>query len=136
MEQKINTYQQIGESISQFDLCKKLTTLKQEYPWLKEVNVQSLQEMPRNLETAFTKFFREKTRFPKFKSKKNPLQSFPIPKNYKVDFEKGIIKLRKIGEVKAIIHRRFEGIPKTATLSLSPTGKYYISILIDKLVYL
>ena len=132
LEQKINTYQQIGKSISQFDLCEKLTTLKQEYPWLKEVDAQSLQELTRNLETTFTKFFREKTKFPKFKSKKNPIQSFPIPQNYKVDFEKGIIKLPKISEVKAIIHRRFEGILKTATLSMSPTGKYYISILIDK----
>jgi putative transposase len=132
LEQKINTYQQIGESISQFDPCEKLTTLKQEYPWLKEVNAQSLQEMTRNFETTFTKFFREKTRFPKFKSKKNPVQSFPIPQNYKVYFEKGIIKLPKIGEVEAIIHRRFQGILKTATLSTSPTGKYYISILIDR----
>ena len=59
--------------------------------------------MTRNVESAFTKFFREKTGFPKFKSKKNPIQSFPIPQHYTVDFENNTVKLPKIGEVKAVL---------------------------------
>jgi putative transposase len=89
--------------------------------------------MTQNLETTFTKFFREKKPDSQdLNQRKIQFSLFPIPQNYKVDFEKGVIKLSKIGEVKAIIHRRFEGILKTATLSMLPTGKYYISILIDK----
>jgi putative transposase len=65
-----------------------------------------------NLESGFTKFFREKEGFPKFKSKKNPVQSFQIPQHYIVDFERGIVRLPKIGEVKAVFHRCFEGTQK------------------------
>lgn len=131
LAEKIETYEQTGKSISQFDLNKKITTLKEEKTWLTEVNSQSLQGMTRNLESAFTKFFREKTGFPNFKSKKNPIQSFPIPQHYTVDFENNTLKLPKIGVVKAILHRKFEGSLKVATLSKSCTGKYYISILVD-----
>jgi len=128
---KIKTYEQTGKSISQFDINKQITILKKENEWLKEVNSQSLQGMTRNLESAFTRFFREKNGFPNFKSKKNPIQSFPVPQHYYADFEKGIVKLPKIGEVKAVLHRSFEGTLKTATVSRSATGEYYISILVD-----
>lgn len=128
---KIKTYEQTGKSISQFDINKQITILKKENEWLKEVNSQSLQGMTRNLESAFTRFFREKNGFPNFKSKKNPIQSFPVPQHYSADFEKGIVKLPKIGEVKAVLHRSFEGTLKTATVSRSATGEYYISILVD-----
>lgn len=131
LAQKIETYQQTRKSISQFDLNKKITLLREEKPWLAEVNSQSLQGMTRNLESAFTRFFREKTGFPNFKSKKNPIQSFPIPQHYTVDFEKNTIKLPKIGKVKAVLHRHFEGILKVSTLSKTSTNKYFISILVD-----
>jgi putative transposase len=131
LDQKIKTYQQTEKSISQFELNKQIKVLKNDFPWLKEVNSQSLQGMTKNLETAFTKFFREKTGFPNFKSRKNPIQSFPIPQHYMVDFEKGSVKLPKIGEVKAILHKSFEGTLRTATVSKTPTGKYYISILVE-----
>ena len=131
LAEKIKTYEQTNHSISQFDLNKKITTLKEEKTWLTEVNSQSLQGMTRNLESAFTKFFREKTGFPNFKSKKTPIQSFPIPQHYTVDFDANIIKIPKIGKVKAVIHRKFEGILKVATLSKLCTGKYFISILVE-----
>ncbi|MDD2439583.1 MAG: IS200/IS605 family element RNA-guided endonuclease TnpB [Methanosarcinaceae archaeon] len=131
LDLKIKTYEQTGKSISQFDINKQITILKNKKEWLKEVNSQSLQGMTRNLESAFTRFFREKNGFPNFKSKKNPIQSFPVPQHYYVDFEKGVVKLPKIGEIKAVLHRSFEGTLKTATVSRSTTGKYYISILVD-----
>jgi len=54
-----------------------------------------------------------------------------MPQHYTVDFEKSLVKLPKIGEVKAILHRRFEGTLKTATISKTCTGKYYLSILVE-----
>ena len=131
LAEKIKTYEQTGKSISQFDLNKKITVLKEEKIWLTEVNSQSLQGMTRNLESAFTKFFREKTGFPNFKSKKNPIQSFPIPQHYTVDFENSVIKLPKIGKVETVLHRKFEGTMRVATLSKTCTGKYFISILVE-----
>ncbi len=131
LDLKIKTYEQTGKSISQFDLNKKITELKLSLPWLKEINSQSIQGMTKNLESAFTKFFKEHTGFPNFKTKKNPVQSFQIPQHYVVDFENNLIKLPKIGNIKAVFHRKFEGTLKTATISRSSTGKYFISILVD-----
>ncbi|MGB4622407.1 MAG: helix-turn-helix domain-containing protein, partial [Candidatus Methanoculleus thermohydrogenotrophicum] len=93
LEQKIRAYEQEGRNLSSFDLNNRLPALKEEHPWLKEVNSQSLQSANKNLDNAFTRFFREKKGFPKFKSKKNPVQSFQIPQHYTVDFERHRIKL-------------------------------------------
>ena len=87
--------------------------------------------MTKQVESAFTRFFREKNCFPKFKSKKNLIQSFPIPQHYDVDFENNTVKIPKIGEIKAVLHKTFEGELKNALISKSCTGKYYISILVE-----
>uniref|UniRef100_Q46GK3 Transposase n=1 Tax=Methanosarcina barkeri (strain Fusaro / DSM 804) TaxID=269797 RepID=Q46GK3_METBF len=131
LDQKIKTYEQTGKSISRFDLNKKLPVLKASNEWLGEVNSQSLQGMTKQVESAFTRFFREKNGFPKFKSKKNPIQSFPVPQHYSVNFEKNTIKLPKIEPIKAVFHRKFEGELKTATVSRTCKGHYYISILVE-----
>jgi putative transposase len=131
LDQKVKTYEQIGKSISRFDLNKLIPNLKKQNPWLEEVNSQSLQGMTKQVESAFTRFFREKNVFPKFKSKKNPIQSFPIPQHYNVDFENNTVKVPKIGEIKAVLHKTFEGELKSALISKSSTGKYYISILVE-----
>jgi putative transposase len=132
LEQKIKTYQQNNKSISRFDLQHILVhEVKPSNEWLKEANSQALLASLVNVESAFTKFFREKNGFPNFKSKKNPVQSYQMPQHYTVDFGRNIIKLPKIGEVEAVLHRKFEGTLRTATISRSSTGKYYISILVD-----
>ena len=131
LDQKVKTYEQIGKSISRFDLNKLIPNLKKQNPWLEEVNSQSLQGMTKQVESAFTRFFREKNGFPKFKSKKNPIQSFPIPQHYNVDFENNTVKIPRIGEIKAVIHNKFKGELKTASILKSWTGKYYISILVE-----
>lgn len=131
LENKIKSYEVEGKSVSRFTLNKMLPQLKNEHEWLNEINSQSLQGATLNLENAFTKFFREKTGFPKFKSRKNPVQSFSIPQHYKVDFENNRIKLPKIGWIKTKLHRQYKGIEKTATITKTSTGKFFISILID-----
>jgi len=131
LDQKIKTYEQTKKSISHFDLDKKLPDLKIEKPFLKDVNAQSLQGMTKHVDSAFKRFFREKKGFPKFKSKKNPVQAFPVPQHYSVNFETGVVKLPKIGEIKAVLHRNFTGELKTATVSKTCTGKYFISILVE-----
>lgn len=131
LDQKIKTYEQTGKSVSRFDLDKMIPALKASNEWLGEVNSQSLQGMTKQVESAFTRFFREKNGFPRFKSKKNPIQSFPVPQHYIVNFDNSTVKLPKIGEIKAVLHRKFEGELKTATVSRSCKGHYYISILVE-----
>jgi putative transposase len=66
LAQKIKTYEETAKSVSQFELNKQLTQLKKEQLFLKEVNAQSLQGMTKQVESAFTRFFREKKGFPNF----------------------------------------------------------------------
>ncbi|AKB36146.1 Mobile element protein [Methanosarcina siciliae C2J] len=48
-----------------------------------------------------------------------------------MNFETNTVKLPKIGEIKAVFHRKFEGELKTATVSRTCKGHYYISILVE-----
>lgn len=131
LEQKIKTYETDKTSLTCYDLNAMLPDLKKENEWLTEVNAQSLQQTQKRLDSAFKRFFREKKGFPKFKSRKNPLQSFNVPQNCKVDFENDQIKLPKIGWIKTKLSRSFERISKTATVSMTATGKIFISIQVE-----
>jgi putative transposase len=123
-------YEKFKISISEFNLNNHLTVLKDIYPFLKEVNSQSLQQTSKNLNSAYNKFFKEGAGFPKKKSKKNPLQSFQIPQHYRIEDKK--IWLPKIGWVKIKLHRDvMQGEMKTATVSKTSTGKWYISIIVE-----
>jgi putative transposase len=72
LNKKNKSYQETGKGLSRFDIQKDLPSLKKEEntSWLKEVNSQTLQASLENLDKAYTKFFKEKKGFPKFKSKK------------------------------------------------------------------
>ena len=48
-----------------------------------------------------------------------------------MDFVHGKIKLPKLKEVKAKVHREFVGQIKSATVSQVSSGKYYVSILVE-----
>lgn len=134
LDKKVKSYQETGKGLSRFDIQKDLPLLKKEEKtsWLKEVNSQSLQVSLENLDKAYTKFFKEKRGFPKYKSKKDNHQSFSIPQNTIVDFENNCINLPKFkSNIKCRLHRKFDGIIKTSTISVTSTGKYYISILVE-----
>jgi len=134
LNKKITSYQETGKGLSKFDIQKDLPELKkkEETYWLKEVNSQTLQASLENLDKAFTRFFKEKKGFPKFKSKKDNRQSFSIPQNTIIDFDNKKLSLPKFkSEIKIKIDRTFEGIVKTSTISKTPTGKYFISILVE-----
>lgn len=127
------SYEQLGKTISKFELNKMITQLakKEEYSWLQEVLSQSLQQSIQNLDTAYIKFFKEKTGFPKFKSKKTHRHSYRIPQNVKIDFEKHKVFLPKIKWVNIRVDREFEGLIKSATVKQLPSGKYFVSILVE-----
>lgn len=130
LETKIKKYQAEKKSFNFFETCKLMKQKKSELIWLKEVNSQSLQVALKNLDNAFTRFFREKKGFPKFKCKNNR-QSFGCTQNTKIDWHNSTITLPKIGEIKVIFSRKFEGKVKTCTISKTPTNKYFISILVE-----
>jgi putative transposase len=134
LNKKITSYQETGKGLSRFEIQKDLPNLKrnEETSWLKEVNSQTLQASLENLDKAFTRFFKEKKGFPKFKSKKDNRQSFNIPQNTEIDFDDQKIWLPKFKtSIKVIVDRTFDGVIKTSTITKTPTGKYFISILVE-----
>ena len=129
LETKNAAYIGAKHNYSAFDLVKQLPELKKELPWLKEVNSQSLQQAIQNMDIAFKKFFKGDG-FPKFKSKRKGKQSFSIPQNVIVENDLLIIPKFKEG-IKMSLHRPTNGTIKSATISVTPTGKYFVSILCD-----
>ncbi len=124
-------YSEFKLNLNNGDLSKWLTSMKndQEKAWLKEINSQSLQAALTNLDTAYKNFFKTGSGFPKFKKKQNK-QSFQCPQN--VVFEDNKLSLPKFREgIKIELHQKFRGTIKTVTISKTPTGKYFTSILVD-----
>ena len=125
-------YEQRGDIIGVADLCKQLTNIKnnETTKWLSEAIAQSLQTSIRNMDAAYTKFFREKKGFPKFKSKRER-QSFQLVQGVRINFDNHKVKLPKIGWVNFYKNREFIGKIGTVTISKSSTGKYYMSIVVE-----
>lgn len=129
LETKTNAYLSAKVNYSRFDLQKQLVELKKECEWLKEVNSQSLQSVLQNLDLAYKKFFKG-SGFPKFKSKHDK-QSFHIPQNVNVEGGKLVIPKFKKQGINIKLHRPLDGTIKSATISRTSTGKYFVSILCD-----
>ena len=108
--------------------------LKKEYEWLKEVDKFALTNAIYNMDAAYQKFFKEHAGYPKLKSKHDNHKSYTTNftnGNIAVDFEENRVKLPKLKNVKAKLHRNFSGQIKSATISQIPSGKYYVSILVE-----
>ena len=132
LNQRKEEYLNSKKSITYNKQSKCLTQLKQENEtdWLKEVNSQSLQYSLKCLDQAYQNFFNKRTQFPRFKSKKSK-NSFTCPQF--VRNEDVLLFIPKFQEgIKMIMEREIKGIIKKATLSKTPTSKYFVSILTEK----
>ena len=130
---KIEAYKLEKKSVAYKEVQNRMVNeLKKENQWLTEVNSQALLNSIRNLDTAYKNFFRDThaVGFPHFKSRKNK-QSFQCPQHCSVDFKKGTLSIPKAKDIPAALHRRFKGTVKTVTVSMTPSGKYFASVLVD-----
>ena len=130
-----DTYDKEKKSISKTD-CNNYCNrkLKEEYEWLKEVDKFALTNAIYNMDSAYQKFFKEHAGYPKFKRKHDKYKSYTTNftnNNISIDFNRNRIKLPKLKEIKAKIHRYFTGQIKSVTISQVPSGKYYVSILVE-----
>ena len=106
---------------------------KKEYEWLKEVDSLALSNAQMNLDKAYKNFFRDKSiGFPKFKSKKSNHKSYTTNnQGGNIHIKDKRVKLPKVGYIKIKQHREFTGLIKSCTISQTPGGKYFISMLVD-----
>ena len=124
---KIAHYEETGETLNNTP-----AQYKDEFPWLREVDSLALCNVQLNLNAAYKNFFRSGFGFPNFKSKKTA-QSYKTNNNEgKIALLDGKVKLPKVGWVKIKLHRQPKGVIKSATISKTATGKYFISILCEE----
>lgn len=136
LERKMCEYREKSESLSYMQLAKELTLLKKQekYKWLTECTNECLQQSLRNLENAFTSFFRKKSKYPNFKTKKNSKNSAKFFNCVYFDFNNWKVKLPKIGWVKLCKNRIWNQDTckqGTVTVSKDKCGEYWISVVID-----
>jgi putative transposase len=107
---------------------------KDEFPWLKEVDSLALANAQLNMQVAYGNFFRDKSvGFPNFKIKKTNYRSYTTNnQNGTIYIDNGHIKLPKLKTLVEIVqHRQFEGEIKSCTVSRVPSGKYFVSVLVE-----
>ena len=143
LDQRNKIYEETKESGSLSKSYNYFCEMKEmeQYSFLKtDSHSKVIQQSLRDQDVAFKNFFTKKSKFPRFKSKKDNKQSCRFPK----DAISGI-KGNRINIIKSLkdIHfkcsrkdesylNKNQGLISSATLTKTCSGKYYLSILIDK----
>ncbi|MEK5326167.1 IS200/IS605 family element RNA-guided endonuclease TnpB [Aeribacillus sp. FSL M8-0254] len=127
-----NTYKEAGKGLTYNSCSAQLTQLKKELTWLKEVDSIALQSSLKNLADAYSRFFKKQNDKPRFKSKKNPVQSYTTKyTNDNIAIDDNKIKLPKLGWIRFAKSHEVEGRILNATIRRNLSGKYFVSILVE-----
>jgi len=139
LAKKIDLYKNEQKSMNYTACANDLKNLKKEYEWLKEADSISLQQSLRDLDTAYQNFFRrikngeKEVGFPKFKSKKNPKQSYRTQNvNDNIQIIGNKIELPKLGLVRFSNSRNINGKINSCTISKTNTDKYFVPVLVEE----
>lgn len=129
LAKRIETYEKNKETFSYVQCANDMRKLKSEFEWLKEVDSTALQSSLRDLDIAYQKFFKEHSGYPKLRSKKTHRFSYKSKcVNGNIQYYGKHIKLPKLGMVKTKNKLIPSGRILNATVSLEPSGKYYVSL--------
>ncbi len=128
-----DAWEQRQESLRLYDQQAELPALKATRPALATVQSQVLQNVAVRIDLAFQAFFRrmrtgETPGYPRFRGtgRYDSITYPQVPVGCKLDTEARRLRLHGVGLVKIILHRPLEGMPKTATITRSSTGKWYV----------
>ncbi len=121
-----------GEFFNKNKSIKEVRELKKHYPFLKEVDSIALQKSVEIVNDAYTRYYKKQNDEPRFKSKKNPVQSYTTKcVNGNIDVLDKHIKLPKLGLIRFAKSREVQGRIMNATIRRNPSGKYFVSILTE-----
>jgi putative transposase len=133
LAERRDAWEQRQESLRYYDQAMTLPILKATRPSLAQVNAQALQNVAVRIDLAFKAFFRrmkagETPGYPRFRGRgRYASLTYPqAPSGCKVDADGQRLRLHGVGPVKIILHRPIEGAAKTATITRSSTGKWYV----------
>ena len=123
-------YERRNEHLSYYDMQNLLPAMKNYLPWLKDADSQALKYACRQLNTAYDRFFKKKSNFPRFHSKRTSRQSYTTTKKTSIDYDakNRKVKLPFLGWMRCSDNRILKDCElKQATIS-KKNGKYYVSI--------
>ncbi len=129
------TYASTGKGLSYNSCSAMLPQMKRDdnTEWLKEVDSIALQSSVKNLSDSFSRFFTKQNSHPRYKSKKNPVQSYTTKNvNNSIAVIGKSIKLPKLGMVRFAKSREIKGRIIKATIRKNPSGKYFISVVVEE----
>ncbi|MBY0599342.1 IS200/IS605 family element RNA-guided endonuclease TnpB [Bacillus bingmayongensis] len=127
-----DAYKETGKGLTYNACSSQLTELKKELVWLKEVDSIAIQSSLKKLADSYTRFFKKQNKAPRFKSKKNRVQSYTTKHtNDNIAIVGNRIKLPKLGLVKFAKSREVGGRILNGTVRRNPSGKYFVSILAE-----
>lgn len=133
LAQKTKAYLKDKTNISYNKSSKNLTQLKTEkdFLWLNEVSSTCLQQSLKNLDTAFSRFFKGQSKYPKFHSRKENRGSAKFTTN-SFSLKDGVFKIAKCKKpVDVKWSRELPSDPLSCTVSVTPSGKFYVSFLCE-----
>lgn len=118
-----------GKCLNKYETVKSVKELKKHYEFLKEVDSIALQKSVEILADSYDRYYKKQNKYPKFKSKKNPVQSYTTKyTNGNIAVEGNYIKFPKLGFVRFAKSREVKGKILNATIRRNPSGKYFVSI--------
>ena len=123
------------KSISMKELSRHITDLKRypEYEWLKDSDSVALQQSLRDLESAFQRFFKKQSKYPRFHNKHRKNSYRTLNQYGRITIIDGKLRLPKLKTlVKVKQSRAFTGKIKNATISKTPSNKYFVSLLVEE----
>ncbi|MGD6805226.1 IS200/IS605 family element RNA-guided endonuclease TnpB [Rossellomorea vietnamensis] len=124
-----------GEFFNKYQSIKAVRELKKTYSFLKEVDSIALQKSVEIVHDSYTRYYKKQNRLPRFKSKKNPVQSYTTKfVNGNIQVKDKHIKLPKLGLVRFAKSREVEGRILNATIRRNPSGTFFVSILAESAV--
>lgn len=134
LEVRINTYREEKKSVPMYETMKLLTEYKQDesVSWLNLTDSMAYQECLKDLESAYQHFFKLNNGFPRFHSKRDKQSFRTRNQNNGIRLVGNTIKLPKLGYVRYRGLKQFDGRILNATISRTPSGKYYASVCVEQ----
>lgn len=145
LNERINKYKKEKELLT-YNICSSMLTIlkkEEDYIWLKEVDKFALQASLKDLDSAYSNFFKgvkngnASKGFPKFKSKHKSKLSYKTTfSNKNIEIKDNKIKLPKLKWIKFRDDRDLSNISKifNVTISKTRTNKYYASVCVEDIV--
>ena len=102
LAEQIRRYEAGEKHMSAFDMCRVISLLKQrdEFAWLKDISIGTLQRICADVAAAYANFFSKRASFPRFKSRKRSKPSFPAKDGVgNIWFSQTHVQIQKIGKV-------------------------------------